>query len=135
MPVGQPTSPLVLQSDPSGRTHVAYTVANRFLVCVEPDRDTPLWAVRAGEEAETAIVGAPQAAAGGRWIATDLAGRLVVHEGASGKVEMTLEIRLPGAVPAVAAGPLGSASILTALSDGSGVVIPLPAAGAPEPIP
>jgi hypothetical protein len=135
MPVGQPTSSLVVQTDPSGRTHAAYSVANRFLVCVDPDRDAPLWAVRTGEEAETAIVGAPQAAAGGRWVATDLAGRLVVYEGTAGKVEMTLEIRLPGAVPAVAAGPLGSASLLTALSDGSSVVIPMPTDGTPVPIP
>jgi hypothetical protein len=135
MPLGQPTSPLVVQADPSGRAHVVYSVANRFLVCVDPDRDAPRWAIRMGEEAESAIVGAPQAAAGGRWVATDLAGRVVVYEGAAGKVETTLEIRLPGAVPAVAGGPLGASSILTALSDGSGVVIPLPAAGAPSPMP
>ena len=41
---------------------------------------------------------------------TDLAGRVSLHESMAGKAEITLEIRLPGAVPAVAAGLLGSGS-------------------------
>jgi hypothetical protein len=134
VPVGQPSSPLVAQTDSNGRTLVAYTVANRFLVCLDPDREAHVWAVRTGDDPEAALVGAPQAA-GGRWIVTDLAGRVSVHESTAGKAEITLEIRLPGAVPAVAGGLLGSGAVLTALSDGSSVVIPLPAPGAPIPKP
>lgn len=133
VPAGQPTSPLIAQTDSSGRTLVAYTSANRFLVCLDPEREAHLWAVRTGDDPEAALVGAPQVAPGGRWIVTDLAGRVSLYGSTAGKAEITLEIRLPGAVPAVAGGLLGSGAVLTALSDGSSVVIPLPAAGAPIP--
>ena len=135
VPVGQPTSPLVVQTNVDGQSLVAYTVANQFLVCLDPDREAQLWAIRTGEEAEAALVGAPQISPTGRWVVTDQAGRVTLHESVKGKAEATLEIRLPGAVPAVAAGALGSAAVLTALSDGSSVVIPLPAPGAPMPVP
>jgi hypothetical protein len=134
VPVGQPTSPLVVQSDSNGRTLVAYTSANRFLVCLDPDREAPVWVVRPGEDADAPLVGAPQVAAKG-WIVTDLAGRVTLFDAPTGKPQTTLEIRLPGAVPAVAARPLGSSAVLTALSDGSSVVIPLPVGAPPPPMP
>jgi len=126
VPAGQPTSPLVVQSDPNGGTLVAYTSANRFLVCLDPDREAPVWVVSAGEDAGAPLVGAPQAVAGGGWLVTDLSGRVTLYS-AVGKPQTTLEVRLPGAVPAVAGRLLGSASVLAALSDGSSVVVPLPA--------
>jgi len=43
---------------------VAYTVESKFLVCLDPDRDLPLWAVRTGEDADATLVGAPQPAGG-----------------------------------------------------------------------
>ncbi|HTK75221.1 MAG TPA: hypothetical protein VL371_08185, partial [Gemmataceae bacterium] len=131
LPVGQPSSPLVLQAGAGGRHLVAYTVANRLLVCLDPDRDQPLWATRPAEDAEALFVGAPQAMGDGRWIATDLLGRVTLFEGVSGKVSAALGIRLPGAVPAVASGRLGAAAILCSLSDGSAVVLPIPA---PPPV-
>ena len=133
IPVGQPSSPLVLQADAGGRQLVAYTVANRLLVCLDPDRDQPLWATRPAEDAEASFVGAPQATGDGRWIATDLQGRVTLFDGVSGKVAATLEIRLPGAVPAVASGLLGAGAILSSLSDGSAVVLPLSAPPAAKP--
>ena len=99
-------SPLVLQADAGGRQLVAYTVANRLLVCLDPDRDQPLWATRRPRTPRHRSSGA-QATGDGRWIATDLQGRVMLFDGVSGKVAATLEIRLPGAVPAVASGLLG----------------------------
>jgi hypothetical protein len=125
MPVGRPSSPLAVRADPDGRTLVALTVANRHIVCLDPDRDLPLWAVTTGEDADAIVVGAPQPAAGGRWLATGLAGRVTVYDGPTGRAEATLEIGLPGTVPAASAGPLGASSVLAALSDGSSVVVPL----------
>jgi hypothetical protein len=135
VPAGQPTSALVVQSTPGGRMLATYSVASRYLVCIDPDRDAPLWTVKSGDEAESALVGAPQVASGGRWIATDLTNRVLIYDGPSGKLDMTLEMRLPGAVPAVAATLLGPGSILTPLSDGSSVVNPLPESGKPVPQP
>ena len=39
-------------------------VRNRFLVCLDPDREAHLWAVRTGDDPEAALVGAPQVAPG-----------------------------------------------------------------------
>jgi hypothetical protein len=132
VPVGPPTSPLVLQPDAGGRLLVAYSVANRFLVCIDPDRDVHLWAAR--EEADSLLVGAPQPTGSGQWLTADLAGRVALFDGMSGKPVSSLAIGLPGAVPAAAASLLGGA-VLTPLSDGSAVVLSLPAAPEVAPPP
>jgi len=131
MPVGQPTSPLVVQSE-AGRDLVAYSVANQFLVCLNPDRDSPLWAARVDDESTAVLVGGPYPA-GGRWLTTNLAGRVSLFGSESGRPEVMREIRLPGAVPAVASGLLGPDAVLTALSDGSAVVVPLTATPVDKP--
>jgi len=126
VPAGLPTSPLILRTGSSSRSNVVYTVDNKFLVCLDPDQDLPLWAARIGDDSSTFIVGSPQSASQGRWLATGLTGSVTVIEAATGRVESTLEIRLPGAIPAVAAVPLGERAIVATLSDGAAVVIPLP---------
>jgi hypothetical protein len=135
MPVGRPSSALVVQNGPEGRTVVVYTVENKYLVCLDPGSDHPPWAVRTSDDADVTLIGAPQSAGDGRWMATDLAGRVTLLDGESGKVVATLGIGLPGAVPAAAGGPLGGRAALTPLSDGSAVILPLPAPppAAPEP--
>jgi hypothetical protein len=125
VPVGQPTSPLVVQSDATGRQLVAYSVANQYIVCLDPDRDHPIWAARTSDEAVAVLVGGPHPSGGGRWLVTNLAGRVSLFGSESGKSEVTREIRLPGAVPATASGMLGHDAVLTSLSDGSAVVVPL----------
>lgn len=135
IPGGEPSSSIVLQTDATGRTVAAYTVAGKFLVNIDPERDLPLWSVNTGEEPESALVGPPQPGGKGRWIATSLAGKVVVYDIASGKPTATLETGLPGSVPAVASGLLGTDSVLVSLSDGSSVVLRLPAAAAVAPLP
>src|SRR5262249_33220410 len=128
-------SPFVAQADASGRLVVAYTVEGKYLVCLDPDRDAPLWSVRTGEEADATLVGPPQPAGSGRWLTADLAGRVSVFDGSGAKPVASLDIGLPGAVPAAAAGSLGGTAVLASLSDGSAVVIALPAAPEAAPPP
>ena len=58
---------------------------DRLLVCLDPDRDQPLWATRPAEDAEASFVAARQATGDGRWIATDLQGRVTLFDGVSGR--------------------------------------------------
>lgn len=62
-------------------------------------------------------------------------GALTLIDAATGKPIATIPIALPGAVPAAAGRLLGEATVLTPLSDGSAVVLPLPdtAPIAPDP--
>ncbi len=128
VPAGKPTSPLAVQPAGSGWA-VAYTVGDKAVVCLDPDKEAPRWV--AAEEADGVLVGAPQPAGGGRWLATGLDGRVkVIDAGGSAGV---LSAGLSGAVPAAAAGPAGGA-VLLPLSDGSAVVLPAPEQ-IPEPKP
>ncbi|MBA4067242.1 MAG: hypothetical protein C0501_26750 [Isosphaera sp.] len=131
VPVGKVTSRLAVQPDAAGRRVVAYTVEGAA-VCLDPDRDAPKWVVKAGDEADAALVGAPQPAGGGRWLLTDLGGRVRVVD-AGGGAAGELPAGVSGAVPAAAAGSAGGGAALLPLSDGSAVVLTVPVA--PEPIP
>jgi outer membrane protein assembly factor BamB len=133
-PPGKPSSPLVVQADTAGRLVVAFTVEDRSLVCLDPEKDGLMWAVRLGDEADATLVGAPQPAGAGRWLATDLGGRVTLYDAEGGK-SPPLAIALPGAVPARAAGSVGGSGILAPLSDGSAVVLTPPAGPPAAPAP
>jgi hypothetical protein len=135
VPAGKPSSPFGAQTDGTGRLVVAYTVEGKFLVCIDPDKDHPLWSARSGDDADATLVGAPQPAGAGRWLATDLAGRVSVFDGKGGKPVASLAIGLPGAVPAAASGSLAGTAAITPLSDGSAVVLTLPSAPPVAPPP
>src|SRR6185369_7122165 len=115
------------------RPIVTYTVDNRFVVCLDPEQDAPRWAVKVGDDLAATFVGPPSPAGAGRWMVSDLGGRVTVID-ESGAVAGTLVIGLPGAVPATAAGVVGG-GVLAPLSDGSAVVLTLPGASAPAPEP
>jgi outer membrane protein assembly factor BamB len=130
LPAGEPTSPLVIQTDANGRVVVAYIVKKKFLVCIDPDHNVPKIAVQPSDDPDALIVGSPQPAGRGRWLVTDLAGRLTLVD-AEGMKVATMAIGLPGVVPARAAGLVGETAALAPLSDGSAVVLTLPGSGAP----
>jgi outer membrane protein assembly factor BamB len=136
IPIGKPTSPFVAQSDARGRLVVAYTVDDKYVVSLDPNKEVSLWSAPIGEETEAILVGAPQPAGDGRWLATDLTGRVLVFDGTNPKPTATLGVGLPGAVAAAAGGSLGGTAVLTPLSDGSAVLLalPEPSAVAPPPI-
>jgi hypothetical protein len=133
LPAGKPTSPFAVQLDGAGRTVVAYTVEDRSAVCLDPESDLPKWVVRTGEDVEGRLVGAPQPVGDGRWLVTDLGGRVTIFDAGGAKVA-TLPVGLPGVVPAVAPGIVGRAAVVP-LSDGSSVLLPLPSAAPPAPDP
>ena len=56
----------------------AYTVDGKLASAIDPNSDDALWAAKTGEDAASALVGAPQPAGDDRWVLTDLAGRVVV---------------------------------------------------------
>jgi outer membrane protein assembly factor BamB len=130
LPAGEPTSPLVAQADAGGRLVVAYTVKRKFLVCIDPDHNLPKMVVQPSDDPDALIVGAPQPAGRGRWLVTDLAGRLTLVDAEGTKV-VTLEVGLTGVVPAKAAGLVGETAALAPLSDGSAVVLTLPGSAMP----
>jgi outer membrane protein assembly factor BamB len=127
IPSGKPSSGLAAQASDTAHTVVVYAVAGKVAAAVgpDPDRKDALWAARTGEDATSALVGAPQPAGANRWVITDLAGRVVVLDGTTGEPLARQTVGLPGAVPAAASGVAGNVA-LTPLSDGSAVVIELP---------
>ncbi len=125
IPAGRPSSAFAAQPADPTRLVVAYIVDGKAAVAISPDREDPLWAVRTVDDASITIVGVPQPAGENRWVITDLAGRVVLIDGTSGKVLATQTAGLPGAVPAAASG-VAANTALTPLSDGSAVVIELP---------
>jgi PQQ-like domain len=126
LPAGEPTSSLAVQADASGRLVVAYTVKKKHVVCIDPEHDLPRWVVQPSVEIDGTLVGAPQPAGAGRWIVTDIGGRVTLFD-AAGVKGGTLLIGLPGSVPATAASKVGETGVLAPLSDGSAVLLPLPA--------
>ena len=56
IPVGRPSSPLVKQVNANGKTVVAYTVEDKYLVCLDPERDDR-WSVRTGDDPDAATLG------------------------------------------------------------------------------
>jgi hypothetical protein len=133
LPAGSPSSPFAVQPNAAGRPVVAYTVEDRFAVCIDPDKPEPRWSVKVGDDVAARFVGPPSPAGNGRWLVSDLGGRVtVIDEG--GAKAATLAIGLPGAVPATAAAVVGDVA-LAPLSDGSAVVLTLPGAASAPPVP
>jgi hypothetical protein len=125
IPAGRPGAGFAVQPTPAGGVVVVYVVDGKAVAAIDPDHVDPLWSARTGEDAASAIVGTPQPAGDNRWVVTDLAGRVVVLDGATGGPLAARTVGLPGAVPAAATG-VGANNALTPLSDGSAVVIELP---------
>jgi hypothetical protein len=124
IPAGKPSSGLTAQAG-MGRIVVVYAVDGKAAAAIDPNAEEALWAARTADDAAGMLVGAPQPAGEDRWVLTDLAGRVVVIDGANGAVLATQSVGLPGAVPAAPSGVVAN-SALTPLSDGSAVVIELP---------
>jgi outer membrane protein assembly factor BamB len=134
MPAGRPVGRFALQTDPAGRQLVAFAVEGKdaaegyTVVGLEPATDAILWAVKPADGAGGMPVGPPQPADGGRWLVTSLSGRVMAVDAATGKVAASGSVGLPGAVPAAAGVAAGAGRVLCPLSDGSAVVVTLPAA-------
>lgn len=131
IPAGRPSSSFAIQAGDPTHTIIAFVVDGKVAAAINPESEDPVWATRTGEDASSVIVGTPQPAGANRWVITDLAGRVLLIDGASGEVIATQTVGLPGAVPAAASGVAGN-STLTPLSDGSAVVIELPKPAMPE---
>jgi hypothetical protein len=125
LPAGRPSSGFVAQAAAPGRASAVYTIDGTFAAAIDPDGENPLWVTRTGADAAGALVGPPQPAGDNRWAVTDLAGRVLILDGATGAELARLSVGLPGAVPAAAAAATATAA-LTLLSDGSAVMIELP---------
>lgn len=123
LPAGRPTSSFALQTIADNRTVAAYTVGNRTVICLDPERDGPASMFTPTGEAESHWIEAPQPTGDGRWLVTDRGGRVWVIDH-SGRPQATLSLGL--SVPAVAVTGIGGDTAWTALSDGSAVVLPLP---------
>ncbi|QJW93567.1 hypothetical protein FTUN_1074 [Frigoriglobus tundricola] len=124
-PASKPSSGFAVQADESGGLVVTYAVDGKAVAAVGPNQKDLLWTQSTGEDAASVIVGAPQPAGENRWVVTDLAGRVLVLDGTTGKPLAAQSVGLPGAVPAAASG-VAANSALTVLSDGSAVVSELP---------
>jgi hypothetical protein len=135
LPAGRPTSPLVAQRDAAGALVVAYILDERSLVCIDPVRNLPRCVVRLNDDPEVTVVGAPRAAGSGKWLVTDLAGKVHLVDTATGKVEAVASTGIPGTVPAVSGSALTGTSVLTPLSDGSAVILQMAIHPAPAPEP
>jgi hypothetical protein len=136
IPEGKPTSNFAVQDAQMMRI-VAYVADGKAAIGINPDREEPLWAARTakGDDVSSQIVGSAQPAGDNRWVITDLSGRVVLVDGTSGGPIVTLDVGLPGAVPATASG-VAANKVLTPLSDGSAVILELPSATpAPPPKP
>jgi hypothetical protein len=70
--------------DANGKTVVAYTVEDKYLVCLDPERDDQ-WSVRTGDDLDGTLVGAPEPIGAGKWAVTDLGGRVTIFDSANEK--------------------------------------------------
>ncbi|MBX9585473.1 MAG: hypothetical protein K2X87_34635, partial [Gemmataceae bacterium] len=131
LPGGRPGG-FGVQADAGGKTTAVYAADGRRVVCLDPDADAPVWVTAAADDAGAVVVGAPVPAGDGRWLVTELGGRVRVLDGATGQEVLAKAVGLPGAVPAAAGVPAGDGRVLVPLSDGSAAVVEL-AAPAPEP--
>ncbi len=120
VPAGKPSA-LVRNLD-TAKPAVALVLDGKAVVALDPNRKEALWPM---PPSDLAVVGAPQPVAGNRWIVTDLTGRVLVLDGATGGAVETKSVGLPGAVPASPAGA-SAELVLAPLTDGSVVVIELP---------
>ncbi|MFO0796981.1 MAG: PQQ-binding-like beta-propeller repeat protein [Gemmataceae bacterium] len=95
---------------------------SRWVVSLDPERADPAWVAEVAEPA----VGAPVPLPDGRWLVTDRAGGVTARASDTGRPAGEASVGLPGAVPAGAGVPVGTA-VLVPLTDGSAAVVPLPA--------
>jgi outer membrane protein assembly factor BamB len=132
LPGGRPGG-FAVQADPSGKPTAVYAADGRQVVCLDPDADAPVWVTAASDDAGAVVVGAPLPAGDGRWLVTELGGRVRLVDGATGRDVEAKAVGLPGAVPAAAGVPAGGGRVLVPLSDGSAAVVELtPSAGEPK---
>jgi hypothetical protein len=122
LPGGKVLSAFAVQTDAAGRQVAAYTVDGKQVVVLNLDADEPLRVTPAVDDAGTLLVGTPQAAGDGRWLLTDLSGRVAVLDAESGKLVTARQVGLPGAVPATAGVPAGD-RVVVPLSDGTAAVV------------
>jgi hypothetical protein len=122
LPNGSVSPNFGLQTDAAGRTLAAYTVKAKQVVCLDLDADEPRWITPPSEES---LVGSPVALGEGKWLITDLGGRVSVLNAETGQPIITREAGLAGAIPETAAVPLGANRVLIPLSDGSAALIDL----------
>lgn len=132
LPTGAVSHRFATQPDAAGRQVVVYTVNEKSIVCLDVDADLPRWVTPVHEDAAENIVGTPVPLGGGRWLATDLGGRVAALKADSGLPEQSLEIGLPGAVPQSAGTLLGNSRVLVPLSDGSAAIVTLDVVSKPK---
>jgi hypothetical protein len=125
LPGGKVSSGFAVQTDPAGRQLAAYTVDGKHLVCLDLDADQPRWVISTGDDPGRAVVGLPHPMGDGRWLATDLSGRISVLDADTGRPVVTREVGLPGAVAQTPGVPVGDSRVLVPLSDGSAAVVEL----------
>ncbi|MDB5306965.1 MAG: hypothetical protein JWO38_1167 [Gemmataceae bacterium] len=132
LPGGKASSGFAVQTDPAGRQLVVYVVDGKQVVCLDVDSNELRWVTPAGDDVGRSIVGLPHPMGDGRWLVTDLSGRVSVLDAETGRPTLTREVGLPGAVPAAAGVPVGDSRVVIPLSDGSTAVVEFPAV-APGP--
>ena len=123
LPNGKLTSNFAVQTDVTGRQLAAYVVNGRKVVCLDLDADQPRWVAAAKDDAGSIVVGTPHSAGDGRWLITELGGRVVILNAETGQPTSTREVGLPGAVPETAGVPIGDNRVLVPLSDGSAAIV------------
>ena len=123
LPNGKISSQFVVQIDSAGRQLAAYVVNGKKVVCLDVDADQPRWVATAKDDAGAIVVGTPHSAGDGRWLITELGGRVVILNAESGLPTFTREVGLPGAVPETAGVPIGDNRVLVPLSDGSAAIV------------
>ncbi|HEY3789765.1 MAG TPA: hypothetical protein VGL71_12965, partial [Urbifossiella sp.] len=125
LPPGKVSPHFAEQHDASGRQLAAYTVNAKKLVCLDVDADEPRWIASMKDDAASNLVGSPLAFGLGRWLTTDLGGRVSILNAENGQPELTREVGLPGAVPETIGVPIGDNRVLVPLNDGSAAIVNL----------
>ena len=132
IPSGRPTSTMMMGTDANGKFVVTYVVDHRTAVCFAPDKDVPLWVAKTGDDTASSLVGSPRQIGDGRWLISDLSGRVQVLDGGTGKPAASGAVSLPGVVPAATGSQVDKTRMLVPLSDGSSVVVPVGAGDSVE---
>lgn len=124
LPRGIVSEEFAFQTDASGRTLAAYSVKDKHIVCLNLDADEPRWVANVNDDPTSLLVGSPIAYRDGRWLVTDLCGRVTLLD-AEGQPALIREIGLPGTVPLTAGVPLGESRAIVPLHDGSAALVEL----------
>jgi hypothetical protein len=114
-----------VETDPAGRQLAAYAVDGKHIVCLDLDADQPRWVIATGDDPGRAVVGSPHPMSDGRWLVTDLSGRVSVLDADTGRATISREVGLPGAVAQTPGVPVDDGRVLVPLSDGSAAVVEL----------